>query len=130
MNLLSNAIDATPAGGMVTVRTGAKDGRVKIEVIDTGVGIPDEMREKLFDPFFTTKPIGQGTGLGLSISYGIVHDHGGTIEVDSTPGAGTAFTITLPLCGPVQPKADAKRDPTATGILVPSADKSVEEAAS
>jgi signal transduction histidine kinase len=55
------------------------------------------VRDRIFDPFFTTKPVGQGTGLGLSISYGIIKDHGGTIEVESTPGVGSCFTIHLPL---------------------------------
>ena len=86
MNLLSNAIDACAPGGTVTVRTGAENGQVQIDVIDNGHGINPKIRERIFDPFFTTKPIGKGTGLGLSISYGIIQDHGGTIEVDSTPG--------------------------------------------
>lgn len=97
MNLLSNAIDACEPGGMVTVRTGNEDDHVRIDVIDTGRGITPAIRGRIFDPFFTTKPIGKGTGLGLSISYGIIHDHGGTIEVDSTPGAGSRFTVRLPL---------------------------------
>ncbi len=98
MNLVSNAMDACPGGGKVTVRTSAleKDGGVRIEVIDTGTGIPPAVRDRIFDPFFTTKPQGEGTGLGLSISYGIVRDHHGTIEVDSTPGKGTTFTVKLP----------------------------------
>jgi PAS domain S-box-containing protein len=97
MNLLSNAIDACVPGGSVTVRTGAEDGQVRIDVIDDGHGINPSIRERIFDPFFTTKPIGKGTGLGLSISYGIVQDHGGTIEVDSTPGRGSRFTVRLPV---------------------------------
>ncbi len=97
MNFLSNAIDACVPGGKVTVRTGAEDGHVRIDVIDNGHGINPLIRERIFDPFFTTKPIGKGTGLGLSISYGIVQDHGGTIEVDSTPGSGSRFTVRLPV---------------------------------
>jgi PAS domain S-box-containing protein len=96
MNLVMNAIDACPEGGTVTVRTRAEDDGVRLDVLDTGTGIPAEIRERIFDPFFTTKPIGVGTGLGLSISYGIVQDHGGKIEVDSTPGQGTRFTVRLP----------------------------------
>ena len=97
MNLLSNAIDACAQGGTVTVRTAAEDGQVQIDVIDNGHGINPEIRDRIFDPFFTTKPIGKGTGLGLSISYGIVQDHGGTIDVDSTPGSGARFTVRLPV---------------------------------
>ncbi len=98
MNLVSNAIDACREGGRVTVRSRPEaDGDwVRIEVEDTGSGIAPEIRDKIFDPFFTTKPVGIGSGLGLSISYGIVQDHGGTIEVDSTPGVGSTFTVRLP----------------------------------
>lgn len=97
MNLLTNAIDACSEGGTVTVRTRAEDQGVRIEVADNGCGIGPEHRDRIFDPFYTTKPVGQGTGLGLSISYGIIQDHGGTIEVESTAGRGTCFTIHLPL---------------------------------
>jgi PAS domain S-box-containing protein len=97
MNLLTNAIDACREGGTVTVRTRAEDQGVRIEVADNGSGIAPEYRDRIFDPFFTTKPVGQGTGLGLSISYGIIQDHGGTIDVESTVGQGTCFTIHLPL---------------------------------
>ncbi len=96
MNLVMNAIDACPEGGAVTVRTRADEGGVRLDVVDTGCGIDPAIRERIFDPFFTTKPVGVGTGLGLSISYGIVQDHGGTIEVDSTPGQGSRFTVRLP----------------------------------
>jgi PAS domain S-box-containing protein len=98
VNLLMNGIDACPADGSVTIRTRADSdtGGVQIEVADTGCGIEPEIRERIFDPFFTTKPIGEGTGLGLSISYGIVQEHGGTIDVESTPGEGARFRVRLP----------------------------------
>jgi signal transduction histidine kinase len=97
MNLLSNAIDASHEGGRVVIRTAAVDGEARIEVSDEGHGIPPELRDRIFDPFFTTKPVGEGTGLGLSISYGIVNDHGGTIEVESEAGKGAKFIVCLPV---------------------------------
>jgi PAS domain S-box-containing protein len=100
LNLVANAIDACTEGGIVRVRSGASTDGVGIEVIDNGVGIPAAARAKIFDPFFTTKPQGQGTGLGLSISHGIVHDHGGRIEVECPEGQGTCFRILLPLKPP------------------------------
>jgi PAS domain S-box-containing protein len=99
MNLLANAIDASNEGGKVTVRTGAENGSIQVAVADTGSGIDPAVRARIFDPFFTTKPLGEGTGLGLSISYGIVQEHGGRIDVDSTLGKGSTFTIVLPLRG-------------------------------
>ena len=110
MNLLTNAIDACSDGGTVIVRTRAADPGVRIEVSDNGSGIDAKHRDQIFDPFFTTKPVGQGTGLGLSISYGIVQDHGGTIEVDSTVGQGTTFTIHLPLRAKPAPKDGSRLD--------------------
>jgi signal transduction histidine kinase len=95
-SLISNAIDACSEGGRVVVRTRAASEGVLIEVIDNGCGIDPLIGDQIFDPFFTTKPVGKGTGLGLSLSYGIVKDHGGTIEFDSTPGCGTRFTVHLP----------------------------------
>jgi signal transduction histidine kinase len=108
LNLVANAIDACAAGGRVTVRTAATDSTVVLEVEDNGCGIDPAIRDKIFDPFFTTKPPGQGTGLGLSISYQIVQDHGGTIQLASTPGQGTCFTVRLPLAGPAKVSASFK----------------------
>src|SRR3989475_5237291 len=71
--------------------------RGRLEVADTGPGIPAEIRSKIFEPFFTTKPPGEGTGLGLSLCRGIIEAHGGTIEVESEPGRGTTFVIELPV---------------------------------
>jgi two-component system, NtrC family, sensor kinase len=102
LNLLVNAVDACGDNGIVTVRTRTGARGVQIHVIDSGCGIPPAIRDRIFDPFFTTKPPGKGTGLGLSISHGIVEDHGGTIEVESTPGQGTHFTVTLPLRPPAK----------------------------
>ena len=97
LNLLSNAAQAIPEKGEITIRTGQVGGEVFIAIADTGTGIPAEVLPRLFEPFFTTKPVGKGTGLGLSIAYGIVHKHGGRIEVDSTVGRGTTFTVWLPI---------------------------------
>jgi hypothetical protein len=107
MNLLLNAVDAMPQGGTVTVAAGAGSGRVRLVVSDTGVGIPPENLEKIYDPFFTTKPRGQGTGLGLSVSYGIVKEHAGTLTVESAPGHGARFTVSLPAADAGERRASA-----------------------
>lgn len=97
VNLILNAVQAMPEGGMLTVATGIEGGGVIAEVKDTGVGIPEEHLGKIFDPFFTTKRVGEGTGLGLSICLGIVERHNGRIEVKSKVGEGTTFTVRLPV---------------------------------
>jgi signal transduction histidine kinase len=99
INVLNNAADAMPRGGTLIVRArpkSATDGGVRVEVKDTGSGIPSEHLARVFDPFFTTKDPGRGTGLGLSISHGIIKDHGGEIWAESQPGAGATLVITLP----------------------------------
>lgn len=96
LNLVHNAVDASPRGSVVTVRSGCEEGFVTIEVEDQGTGIETEVASRIFDPFFTTKPVGEGTGLGLSVSYGIVKEHRGLIEVASRRGQGTKFTVKLP----------------------------------
>lgn len=96
-NLIINAIQAMPQGGMLSIRASLIDGQVKIEVQDTGVGIPVENMGKLFTPFFTTKQEVKGVGLGLAVSYGIIQRHHGKIEVKSKQGEGSTFTIYLPV---------------------------------
>lgn len=119
MNILNNAIDVLldqPPPRILTIRTEMIDARgdvgngeqggnpdlpatpsVVIRIRDNGCGIGSEIKNKIFDPFFTTKSVGKGTGLGLSISYQIIQKHGGQIEVNSQPGEGTEFVITMPL---------------------------------
>ncbi|MGE0484016.1 MAG: ATP-binding protein [Gammaproteobacteria bacterium] len=95
-NLFVNASHAIGEQGRIAISTRREGDGVRIVVRDNGHGIPADKVKEIFNPFFTTKPVGQGTGLGLSVSYGIIQEHGGTIEVDSEIGVGTAFTITLP----------------------------------
>ncbi|HKO60996.1 MAG TPA: ATP-binding protein [Pyrinomonadaceae bacterium] len=94
--LATNAVDAMPNGGQLTITTKRNGRSVVIEVIDTGSGIPAENVPKIFEPFFTTKEVGKGTGLGLAVCYGILTEHGGSLDVQSTLGVGTTFTISLP----------------------------------
>ncbi len=95
LNLILNAIQAMPKGGVLQLKTANTQKGVEAVIADTGTGIPEEEKQKVFQPFYTTKP--EGTGLGLSISYGIVKEHGGEIDVESSPGQGTRFKISLPL---------------------------------
>jgi PAS domain S-box-containing protein len=97
LNLFLNARDAMERGGTLTVATAANGETAKVEVRDTGKGIPAEDLARIYDPFFTTKGAKKGTGLGLAVSYGIVREHGGTIDVTSQPGVGTAFHLDFPL---------------------------------
>jgi len=101
MNLMINAQQAMEGKpGTVTLSTRLLNaGQVELRVTDTGPGIPKEIQAKIFEPFFTTKPAGKGTGLGLSVSYGIIKDHKGEVRIESTPGKGAAFIISLPTAG-------------------------------
>ncbi|HEV2834358.1 MAG TPA: ATP-binding protein, partial [Pyrinomonadaceae bacterium] len=94
--LASNAFDAMGESGTLSINAHNDNEKVVVEVSDTGVGIAPENLAKIFEPFFTTKEIGRGTGLGLAVCYGILTEHGGTLDVQSTMGTGTTFTITLP----------------------------------
>jgi signal transduction histidine kinase len=100
MNLLVNAAQAITEHGRITLRTRQEGENVRIEIADTGSGIPLEIINRIFDPFFTTKPVGTGTGLGLSITHGIVRKHNGRIDVSSRAGEGTTFSITIPIRQP------------------------------
>jgi two-component system NtrC family sensor kinase len=95
-NLVVNAVQASAAGGVVRVETGSAEQGAYLRVIDHGVGIAPEALPRIFEPFFTTKDVGQGTGLGLAVAHGIVEEHGGRIEVESTLGTGARFTVWLP----------------------------------
>lgn len=95
--LATNAIDAMPDGGTLTFRAFAQNGRVVLEVQDSGHGIEPENMSKVFEPFFTTKEVGKGTGLGLAVCYGIVTEHEGRLSVRSNLGIGTTFSIFLPV---------------------------------
>jgi PAS domain S-box-containing protein len=101
-NLMLNAADAMEGTGRITISSESEleAQQVVLAFSDTGPGISPEAREKIFEPFFTTKPVGVGTGLGLSVVYGVVNRHGGSIEIDSTPGTGATFIIRLPLESP------------------------------
>jgi len=100
INLVTNAIHATPAGGRITIGIDDQGEGVALRVTDTGSGIPKENLDKIFEPFFTTKPPGQGTGLGLYVSRGIIGRLGGKMRIDSRVGRGTKVLIELPRCQP------------------------------
>ena len=119
LNLAINARDAMPDGGRLRVSTASVERKgsryFQLEVVDEGVGMDRATQERLFDPFFTTKPTGKGTGLGLATVYGIVNSLGGSIEVESAPGAGATFRVLLPSCPPA-PSAEAPSSaPPSTG---------------
>jgi len=95
LNLVLNSIQAMPEGGTLTLSSARFNDRIEVKIADTGVGISADDRKKLFSPFFTTK--NDGTGLGLAITYRIIQNHRGTIDVQSEPGKGAAFTITIPV---------------------------------
>jgi PAS domain S-box-containing protein len=112
MNLAMNASDAMPEGGDLIFETGAVSldetslhrhpdaapgQHLRLSVLDTGTGIPEDIRQRIFEPFFTSKPPGKGTGMGLAMVYGIVENHGGTIDLETREGEGSAFHIHLPL---------------------------------
>jgi signal transduction histidine kinase len=112
-NLILNGLDAMPQGGQLTLATTHTGEHVVVTITDTGIGMTEEVKRHLFDPFFTTKGP-RGTGLGLSVTYGIVTRHGGQIQVDSAPGAGTTFTLTFPVATEVPETAAPAASPAPT----------------
>jgi signal transduction histidine kinase len=96
VNLLVNAVQAMPGGGRLEVRTGSETDSVFVVIADSGIGMSEDVRQKLYVPFFTTKDVGEGTGLGLAVASGIVNSHGGTIRVESEVGRGSRFEVRLP----------------------------------
>jgi signal transduction histidine kinase len=110
-NLVLNAMDAMPAGGVLMLRTTEQDGSVDLEVSDTGGGLTPEECERLFTPYYTTKQ--HGTGLGLAIVQSVVSDHGGRISVESETGVGTSFHLRLPVKPPVKAASLNPQDPAA-----------------
>jgi PAS domain S-box-containing protein len=115
VNLAVNARDAMADGGTVGIRTAELDGRVMLQVIDSGIGMDLELQNRIFEPFFTTKEIGKGTGLGLATVYGIVKQCGGEVVVESAPGAGSVFTVLLP----------RREEPAHAAVLPASSDRPV-----
>jgi PAS domain S-box-containing protein len=99
INLIQNSINAMVGmeEGEINIRMTTDGNRIVIRYCDNGPGVPVEIQDRIFEPFFTTSEVGQGTGLGLAITFGIVQEHNGTIDFESTPGAGVTFTITLPV---------------------------------
>ncbi len=133
LNMVNNAVDAileSSTDGDLWVRTAAREDRLTVEFADSGPGVRDPSR--VFDPFYTTKPVGKGTGLGLSICYGIITEHGGTIQVRNVQPHGAAFTIELPFQPAVTRRSSSEPGPAVAGregrILLVDHDQSVLEA--
>jgi signal transduction histidine kinase len=127
LNLLNNAVDAMPNGGELRVTTRAEHERVGVVVADIGVGMSAETRSRIFQPFFSTRAgNGAGTGLGLSVSLQVVEGHGGTIEVESTPGKGSAFTVWLPRSTPAFEGAVVVPGMDASGPLADHTDQATD----
>jgi signal transduction histidine kinase/ActR/RegA family two-component response regulator len=132
LNLCLNAADAMSGAGMVTITTDELElapgevenlpaGRyAKLSIRDTGAGMDGETKKRAFEPFFTTKPVGKGTGLGLAMVFGAVQAHGGSITVDSAPGAGTTMTIFIPAseASPALPASEPKSKPRPRGVVL------------
>jgi PAS domain S-box-containing protein len=128
VNLIVNAVDAMPRGGRLLISCRRLDGRLQLRFSDNGMGMPEDVRQKIFEPFFSTKGA-HGTGLGLSVSYSIIERHSGSISVVSEPGNGTSFTIDLPATSAETAFEDpsTRRDAPRLRILVIDDEKPVRE---
>jgi PAS domain S-box-containing protein len=116
VNLIVNAVDAMPQGGKLTI-CGERNGeRLRLRFADTGIGMKEEVRERVFEPFYTTKGV-HGTGLGLAVSYGIIERHQGMISVESKPGQGTTFYIDLPYAEQIEIALEAAKPDNSTNSL-------------
>ncbi|MBI2526612.1 MAG: PAS domain S-box protein [Candidatus Rokubacteria bacterium] len=127
VNVVTNAHHAmretpSPRRLRLTTRTQAGGQRLRLEVADSGPGVPDDIRERIFEPFFTTKPVGQGTGLGLSLCQGIAESHDGTIGVTSAPGQGATFVVELPTAAAPEPAGEPREttpsEPERRGVIL------------
>ena len=99
MNLILNAVDAMPEGGIISLASEVdyETDSIRLSITDTGTGVPKELQGSVFEPFVTTKQAGKGVGLGLSVVYGIVTQHGGTVQLESEEGKGATFILALPV---------------------------------
>jgi signal transduction histidine kinase len=97
VNICNNAIDAMPAGGIITITTKQEGRHIMMEIADTGKGMNEEVRKHMFEPFYTTKEVGKGTGLGLSLCFEIIQQHDGIIEFESEEGKGATFRVKIPI---------------------------------
>ncbi|MBI4848746.1 MAG: HAMP domain-containing histidine kinase [Nitrospirae bacterium] len=96
-NIILNALQTGTKGLKLTITTGYSNGNIRVSFSDNGPGMPEDLRNRIFEPFFTTKEVGKGTGMGLNVTYEIITSYGGTIDVESKPGKGATFTISLPV---------------------------------
>src|SRR5262245_59364062 len=109
MNILVNAAQSIDGAGEIRIKTWEENDTLRISISDTGRGMTPETKARIFDPGFTTKKPGLGTGLGLAICQKIIQNHNGRIEVESTPGRGSTFTIVLPIVQQAERKANGER---------------------
>jgi len=133
VNMIYNAIDAMPSGGEIRMSSQESNGRVVLSIADSGTGMTPEVKSRLFDPFFTTKGKG-GTGMGMAVSFGIIRRHNGSIDVESEPGRGTTFRISLPVAESVgtnvesgSERADAASETDRIRVLVVDDESAVRE---
>lgn len=119
MNIMRNACDALAGSGTIAVSLRSSEGEAVLTIADDGPGMDEDIRTRIFEPFFSTKPFGSGTGLGMAITYSIVQGHHGTIIVESAPGAGTTFTISLPIENSLLTRVPSASEPALSDSSTP-----------